>query len=234
MRIGFIVLVLASLALVGLCGTALATSVYDYGDAPGYGAATHSNPSWQRLGLEWDSEASQKIVDSSDDGVFWSVDDGVSWGHEDILAGHAVKFRFDMYKLEWGRHIEEHLKVWIDWNQDKDFVDSGEGIFQVAWKFREENDNVPYDDSFAGISKSFFLDLVIPENVLLGETWLRARVVCNADNPNLDFMSPTGSYWQGEVEDWQLSIGHVPEPSTFLLMGIGLAVAATMRRKFKK
>ena len=41
-----------------LCGTNSYATMYDYGDATGYANATHSDPSWQRLGTSWDSEYS--------------------------------------------------------------------------------------------------------------------------------------------------------------------------------
>jgi hypothetical protein len=223
---------LACLLFAGFSGTAFATS-YDYGDATGYTQAKHSTADWQRLGRSWDAESSQKAIDTSDDGVSWSIDNGLTWGHKDLTAGQTVKFKFDMYKKEWGRHIEDHLKVWIDWNQDKDFTDAGETIYQAAWDFKKEN-GYQYGDGFAGISKSFFTSITIPDYAKLGDTWLRARVVCSADNPDLNKMTSTDYYWQGEVEDWKLTVNPVPEPSTMLLVGLGLGSLAVFRRKSQK
>ena len=95
MKKAFYLLVLAFFALSGYSGDALATS-FDYGDAPGYGEATHFTPDWQRLGTAWDAEPSQNLVDTSDDGVSWSVD-GANWGNETLYVGQTVQFRFDLH-----------------------------------------------------------------------------------------------------------------------------------------
>jgi hypothetical protein len=136
-----------------------------------------------------------------------------------------------MYKELWGRHHYDFLKVWIDWNQDKDFTDSGEMIYQDSWDFTKEAD-YKYGDGFAGISKSFYSDeILIPEYLEPEEIWLQARVVCNESAPTLAALNPTGDYWQGEVEDWTLTVAPVPEPSTMLLLGLGLGGVAWIRRR---
>ncbi|MGA7828315.1 MAG: GEVED domain-containing protein [Geobacteraceae bacterium] len=204
---------------------------YDFSDAPGYGTASHADPSWQRLGTAWDAEPGPKAVDTSDDGVFWSVDGGVNWDNAEITAGQTVKFKFVMYKQKWGIHDFDAIKVWIDFNGDKDFTDVGENILKDQWNFTSEP-GYASGDGFAGISKEFFTDVVMPTN--LTEYWLRAQVVCSADiNKNLDNLTPTGQWYQGEVEDWKLTVNPVPEPSTLILFGAGLAGAAFMRRRNK-
>lgn len=219
--------------LVGYSSEALACS-YDYSDATGYGSASHQDASWQRLGTQWDAESGPKAVDTSDDGVYWSVDNGVTWGHENITAGQTVKFRFDMYKEKWGRHDFDALKVWIDFNNDKDFTDAGEIILASQWNFKSEQ-GYAYGDGLAGISKSFYTDVVMPTSTTLTEYWLRAQVVCSADiRGDLGNLTATGHWYQGEVEDWKMTANPVPEPSTMILFGAGLAGVAILRRRNKK
>jgi len=232
MKIKLVIFLMVVFGSTLFLGHAFATS-YDYGDATGYGTAYHSNPSWQRLGTLWDRESTQLPVDESDDGVFWSVDSG-AYGHADILAGQDVTFRFDMYKEEWGRHATEQLSVWLDWGQDNSFSESGDTIYQTSWDFRADYPASPYDDSFAGVSKSFYFTLTVPDDAL-GDYWLRARVACNFDVGTLSAFSPTGGIGQGEVEDWKLTVNNpVPEPSTILLLGSGLLGLGWYGRKRKK
>ncbi|MCG8337284.1 MAG: M14 family metallopeptidase [Proteobacteria bacterium] len=78
----------------------------------------------------------------------------------------------------------EYWKVWIDFNQDGDFADSGEEVFS-------QNGNSDVSGSIA-----------IPASANTGNTRMRVSMRYNA-NP-----SSCGSFTYGEVEDYTVNIGN--------------------------
>lgn len=209
-------------------GSALAASSvnYDFGDATGYGDASHKSPEWQRLGANVNSESGTKAVD---DGVSWSTDGGSTFGHGDIYQGDTLTIRFDFRRAAYGRHSSDTLAAWIDWNQDMSFDNVGEEIVHDVWlKNSVEHGNTVYADNLwrdyvnthgvapnptATLQKFVDVTLNIAADALTGDFWLRARVACNTSQHNKDpyNLSPYGYSSQGEAEDYLLTILESPE-----------------------
>lgn len=83
-----------------------------------------------------------------------------------------------------GSLYNEAYRVWIDWNKDGDFTDSGEQVVSVT-----KTKNTPITRSFT-----------VPTTALLGQTRMRVSMKYNASPTSCE----TFSY--GEVEDYTVNI----------------------------
>ena len=118
------------------------------------------------------------------------------------------------YEGDWDGYYSHYHNTWVtnqDWNNDLNTYNSMD------------------------TSGTYFAELTVPLNAATGETWMRARVVCenslqsHSDQYNL---LATGYQDQGEVEDYKLVVKaksttpevtpEVPEPSSLLVFAAGL------------
>jgi hypothetical protein len=254
-----------STAAFAFLSTAAFASPFGYGDssnAPApYDAAWTASGDWQRLGAGY----------GVDDGVSWSVDGGITFGHDPVTMGQWVAFKFDVLSHNIGGHVFDPLRAWVDWNGDQRW---SEDEMIISTQYDKATDD-PYwvkatpEDPHAAtpyngrqwlngsaddwIKTSFIASVRISEALRLSETWLRARVTCDASVGGTDWygysdgywgwharagdielMGPTGYLHQGEAEDYLLRIlpaVTVPEPSTLLLLFLGLLAVVGIRRK---
>jgi len=219
----------------------------------------------------WNGEGSQKSEDTGDNGVTWRVADenGVfgAYGHPELTQGQTVQFKFDVTRSQRGTHEFDQLSAWVDWNGKDGFNNKGfsnpksERLIKKKWaKNKNINDKARGDytmnrnndlsnkfnqnifnhvDTF----RSYEVTTTIPMDAIVGQTWLRARIVCensltNYAKGNTMNLLATGYHDQGETEDYQLTINAraatpVPEPTTLLVFGTALIGLVLSRKKAK-
>jgi len=236
--------------------------------ANAYGVACHDTPKWQRLGSKWDVDNVNTVEagsdDSTDDGVNWrtSSDGGVSWTDfgttADVTQGDLVEFQFEFTRIEKGNHQFDELKAWVDWDQDVNWNNDDEVIQHVRWykdqdaTDTEDRNGTWHNKDLSNVygeavynntdtQRTYTQLIEVPLDAALGETWLRARVVCENSlrsySPGL-VMDATGYQHQGEVEDYALTVlakrseppVSVPEPAGILLLSSGLFVLMARRK----
>jgi len=83
-----------------------------------------------------------------------------------------------------GSSYTEYWRVWVDWNQDGDFDDSGELEFQKKTKY------------------SFTKTISAPSNAVEGTTTMRISMKYGG------YPSPCETFGEGEVEDYTIQVGN--------------------------
>lgn len=218
-----------------------------------YGTAEHKTQKWQELAT--DGQAGTN-------GVFWSVDGGTTWGQDDLVVGQFVSFKFNMHKRNAGTHYADFLKTWLDWEQDGSFDTDDVIIFEEKQLRLSQGAALVtgYETEFSYFTTDSFEIL----DSYVGDLWLRSRVVCSeslvssvsftetekenrwknqwddtflASKGGYDnIFQATGEYYQGEVEEYKLTVtaAPVPEPATLFLLGFGMIGLAGIRRHQSK
>lgn len=207
-----------------------------------YGTASHTTTKWQELATY---DAGNNLVDEF--GISWSIDGGTTWGREDLTVGDSVKFQFNMHKKNVGTHYADHLKAWLDWDQSGTFED-GEAIVYA----KQDLPALLGTNLAPALNEAnfqFLSDFFTIEESHIGSLWLRGRVVCSeslnsslggrwneqwsrSDSFYEDGFKPVGHLYQGEVEEWEITVNAVPDTgSTLALLGAALVGLGFIKRR---
>jgi uncharacterized repeat protein (TIGR01451 family) len=193
----FRALFLTSILLVIWIATPVLALGTDYGDAPTslvsidaaltntYGSASHQNDEVTFLGLRVDSEPANQPnfnADGDDNNGTPNDEDGVTFP---MVGTTRVLSVGTSNNLTIKASVPGFLNAWIDWNQDGDWIDSGE---QIA-----TNNSLT-----AGNNN---LSITVPNNAPHGATYARFRFSTTSG------VASTGDTTNnGEVEDYQVNI----------------------------
>ncbi|PMK03216.1 LruC domain-containing protein [Vibrio sp. 10N.261.55.A7] len=172
----------------------------DFGDAPDtYSTLLSSNgPRHEIDGLTWLGSAE---TDGEQDGLISPLSDDTTSSNDEDGVGFvtAVEAGLDAIVVV-NASTSGYLTGWIDWNQDGDFADAGEKIFD--------------DELLDAGSNTLFFSADIA--AVAGTTWSRFRF---SQQTGLDYF---GGATSGEVEDHQLTVisegitvRHFPNESGF-------------------
>jgi len=198
-----------------------------------------------------------------------SSDGGLTWtdysSDNPVTQGDLVEFKFEFSRSVDGNHKFDELKAWVDWDQENGWdnsTGSDEIVQNVKWyKYEDANGNLFNGSAYNSQSECTALGLTwnndtsrcnndddyreytvqveVPEDALLGTTWMRARVVCENSLTNYTtdmVMDSHGFQDQGEVEDYAITVlakqppVSVPEPTSLLMLSSGLLFLAGRRR----
>ena len=201
------------LLCLGLPGQAAAMLAYDYGDAPeplyptllaSDGARHQMSHLWLGNSVDYDIDGQPDPLALGDDMDGSDDDDGVAFTSIISAGQNAMVAIFSSGP--------GFLDGWIDFNMDGDWSDAGEQIFM----------STPLTP---GPNNLFFQT---PAAALGGDTFGRFRL---SSQGGLSF---TGPAFDGEVEDYLVTVNAVPLPASFLLLSSGLIALVGMRKRTSK
>ncbi|MEK7256366.1 MAG: GEVED domain-containing protein, partial [Bacteroidota bacterium] len=157
-------------------GTATASgTILNDDTAPAYCTAGATNTGFEKLSNVLFNTINNGSASTAGYEDFTAVSTSVAQGATHNFTGTIA-----------GGFPEDEIIVWIDLNQDLDFADAGEEVFNSPTGAGPHSGNV-----------------TIPANATLGATRMRVRLHDTANNPNA---TPCGTSDYGQVEDYTINI----------------------------
>jgi len=130
-------------------------------------------------------------------------------GKEFTLTFTAVAYNPTQTPESW----HQYVRVWIDWDRNGLWEEDERILHWHRWVD---------GPSSSKLEETVTETFVVPFDAKLRTTWLRMRI------SKYWGMKPVGNYTQGECEDYPINI--VPEPGTFGMLGVGIAIFAFLKR----
>lgn len=230
-----------------------------------YDQARHETTQWQEL--DRGPYGSNESDDPKDFGISWKTGSGTWGNDDLYVSlGDTVSFQFKMHKDSKGTHYADYLKAWVDMGADGSYDDPTDKIFFQEEKLSDIGSQRVFTyEAQTTITQAHLDDgsLWLRARVSCSHSLLKEfyedkgrsssyswddQFAWNTERKNSDYwrglwksyedmFSPTGYYYQGEVEEWKIGLLHrpgnvIPEPGTMVLFGFGLlGIAKIGRRK---
>lgn len=127
-------------------------------------------------------------------------------GYENITDGGIELMSDGSYKFNFGignpaKGANKRVHIWIDKNQDNDFTDPGEAIFD--WTGADTSTDLQFSNKSIGAIE------------LLGST--KMRIAMRSSNNSISSISPCATFTDGEMEDYAVTIIAPPLPIASLI-----------------
>lgn len=127
-------------------------------------------------------------------------------GYENNNATSAILISGSSYKFNFGigdpvNGLYKRVNIWIDKNQDGDFLDSDEEI--LAWDGQNTTDDLQFSNKTIGTIS------------LTGTT--KMRIAMRSSNSTISTITPCATFTDGEIEDYSIKILASPEPLVSLI-----------------
>ena len=167
------------------CTSFLYTAVIEKEVASCGGPTNYCNAQGQQPWIEWISNITIGSINNNSVKDLYGDYTNLS---TTVARGTIVPLSLS-HRFSWDT-FDEYIRVWVDWNQDGDFTDSGE----------TEISRVSTAPALGTLLVTVNMNLTVPSGAVLGNTRMRVSMQREA------FAGPCETFLYGEVEDYSLNV----------------------------